>query len=305
MNILFSTELLSKLDEELQRTENQIQIISAFCTLSALQRIEDRLKKSIANKKLLVRFTLADILSGITDASLYEFCKESGWEMFVLFNLHAKTYIFDNNRCIIGSANMTNRGLNISSNANVEMSCSLEQIEKEDLKKIESLYDTAIKMDDKVYSLMLRDMNKANRTNNNLENFSWSDDIINMSNNNIEGLFSYEFPTSTISDELRNNQIEFLDINQHPNTLDDMKKAFINTRPYRWLIQTLSVEENKELYFGKLTAKLHDTMINDPKPYRKDIKEHLANLLSWTGTLCKENISIDRPNHSQRIRLIG
>lgn len=304
MGIILSKEILAQLEHELSNTRDCVQVISAFCKLPALQYVEDRLNKSVISKKLLVRFTLSDILSGTTDASLYEFCKEKGWEMFVLFNLHAKTYIFDNKHCIIGSANMTSRGLNISSSANVEISGSFEEIEEEDLKKINALYASAIKVDDKVYSLMLRDMNNANKDNNDTESASWGDDITSMSNGKVEGLFSYEFPVSTISDELRSNQIEFLDISRCPDSMDDMRKAFINTRPYKWLVQILLESDDKELYFGALTAKLHDTLVNDPKPYRKDVKEHLANLLNWVDVLCEDNISIDRPNHSQRVRLI-
>ena len=57
------------------------------------------------------------------------------------------------------------------------------------------------------------------------------------------------------------------------------------------------------MYFGQLTAELHDALVEDPKPYRKDVKTLLANLLAWAQTLRMEEVVIDKPSHSQRARL--
>lgn len=57
------------------------------------------------------------------------------------------------------------------------------------------------------------------------------------------------------------------------------------------------------MYFGELSASLHNTVVSDPKPYRKDIKIMLGNLLRLIEELEMEEIVIDRPNYSQRIRM--
>ena len=57
------------------------------------------------------------------------------------------------------------------------------------------------------------------------------------------------------------------------------------------------------MYFGKLSESLHIAVVSDPKPYRKDIKIMLMNLLKLIKKLEIEEIIIDRPNYSQRIRL--
>ena len=62
--------------------------------------------------------------------------------------------------------------------------------------------------------------------------------------------------------------------------------------------------ERKCLYFGALTEKLHNALVEDPKPYRREVKELLSNLLSWVEELEMEEIVIDRPNYSQRIRIL-
>ena len=73
---------------------------------------------------------------------------------------------------------------------------------------------------------------------------------------------------------------------------------------FRSLMRTLR-NNGGFMYFGALSAALHDAVITDPKPYRKDIKFMLANLLSIIEKLEMDEISIDRPNYSQRVRLAG
>ena len=52
-----------------------------------------------------------------------------------------------------------------------------------------------------------------------------------------------------------------------------------------------------------MTEKLHNAMVSDPKPYRRDVKNMLANLLLLIEKLDMEEIVIDRPNYSQRVRI--
>lgn len=57
------------------------------------------------------------------------------------------------------------------------------------------------------------------------------------------------------------------------------------------------------MFFGELSASLHNAVISDPKPYRKDIKQMLANMLRLIEELKMDEVVIDRPNYSQRVSL--
>lgn len=73
---------------------------------------------------------------------------------------------------------------------------------------------------------------------------------------------------------------------------------------YLWLLEILKRNEGC-LYFGALSEKLHNALVSDPKPYRRDVKQMLTNLLSLCDQLGMEEIVIDRPNYSQRVKLIN
>ena len=79
-------------------------------------------------------------------------------------------------------------------------------------------------------------------------------------------------------------------------------EAFRWSNAYLWLLTVLKENEGC-LYYGVLSEKLHNAMVSDPKPYRRDVKKMLSNLLLLIQELNMEEITIDRPNYSQRVRL--
>ena len=79
MKVFFSKETFSILKKELNNTVNNIIIVSAFCKKNILSLLEKELPSNVKEKRLLVRFSLSDVLSGATDMELYNLCKEEGW----------------------------------------------------------------------------------------------------------------------------------------------------------------------------------------------------------------------------------
>ena len=72
---------------------------------------------------------------------------------------------------------------------------------------------------------------------------------------------------------------------------------------YKWILNELNKAENKELYFGTLSSLVHDALIDDPKPYRKSVKELQNNIYSYLEVIKDKEIFFDQPNHSVRMYL--
>ena len=248
-------------------------------------------------KRLLVRFRLDDILNGSTDFSVLEIGLKSGWEVFIHFDLHAKTYIIDNKRGLTGSANLTKSGLSIGRSGNIEID-ALVDIEPKDIEKIDKLFSDAIKVDNELIEKLKIQLEKA-KSQDKAEKHSWDSSIMSLFNPHIDTLFSYELPEE---DSISvGKYYSFIDETYNGN-IDQLKESFRWSNAYLWLLNTL--KENKGcLFFGALSEKLHNAVVSDPKPYRRDIKQMLANLLSLIEQLNLEDIIIDRPNYSQRIQL--
>lgn len=298
MSILFSNEIIAAVTQELQRANTSVRIISAYCKEKSLDHLNECINSSVTDKKLLVRFRLDDVLKGSTDFGILKFAMDAGWKVYVRFDLHAKTYVVDNKRGLVGSANATNSGLSIGKVGNMEMA-TLVDIESNDIEKINKLFNDAILVDNTLMLKMKAQIDSLNGAST-TEGHSWDTSITKMFNPHIDTLFSYELPEE--SSLVSGQYLSFLD-ETFDGDKEKLKESFRWSNAYLWLLDILK-ENDGCMYFGAVTEKLHNALVSDPKPYRRDVKIMLSNLLELIDELQMEEIKIDRPNYSQRIQLI-
>ncbi|MCI9177355.1 MAG: hypothetical protein HFJ28_01985 [Clostridia bacterium] len=300
MSILISEDLKENLAQDLKQTENNISIITAFCKKEALEYIDKQLKdKEHLTKRILVRFELDDILSKATDLEIYDYCKNNNWKLYVQFNLHAKVYSIDKKICYMGSANATNKGLSLKGQGNLEMTKRFK-LDEEEKMQIEKVFFDAIVIDDKMFNEMKQQVETTPHkiaTRN-----QWRNEIIERNIKSYQILFQDDFPINDSPIQMIEDEI-FLNIHKE-NSIEEIKEKFYHTRIIQWLVNLLEAQENKEMYFGELSEKIHNSIFQEPKQYRKDIKILQTKLYNWIIALNYDNLKIDTPNHSQRIRLI-
>lgn len=298
MALLFSQEILNAVNEELRTAKDSVQIISAYCKENAIKKLNSFISDSVSEKKIMVRFRLDDILKGSTDFSVIDFCQKCGWKVYIRFDLHVKTYIVDRKRGFVGSANATNSGLSLGTHGNVEIG-TLVDIDMVDMEKVEALYEDAIFVTDSIYE-KLKAQYQTISTYEQGKQYAWNQEIYELFTPKVKTLFSYELPEK---DEFSIGEyVTFLDMTYSEKS-ESIKEAFRWSNAYLWLLNVLK-ENDGCMYFGGITEKLHNALVSDPKPYRKDVKVLLANLLSMIEKVQMEEIVVDRPNYSQRVRLI-
>jgi hypothetical protein len=110
------------------------------------------------------------------------------------------------------------------------------------------------------------------------------------------------FDATGVPSSLDERDMHLLGINGVDLNFDALRHAFKTTRIFRWLVHALK-SSGGELYFGSLTESLHSTLLDDPVVYRRDVKIVLQTLLQWCQLLGDVGVLVDRPNHSQRVRL--
>ena len=129
---------------------------------------------------MLVRFRLDDILKGSTDFEILRYGIEHGWDVYVRFDLHAKTYIVDNKRGLVGSANVTNSGLNIGKSGNMEMAAFVD-VEPDDIDKISGLFNDAILIDSDIMTNLKKQYDLVEKEERK-EGLSWDNSILKLFN---------------------------------------------------------------------------------------------------------------------------
>lgn len=315
MGLLFFDKIRVQLENELKQAKGDIQIISAFCKKEAIKFVNDHIPNSVQKKRLMVRFRLEDILSGASDLEIYNFCCDNGWELYMKHpDLHAKAYIFDESSCIVGSANLTSKGLGLIEKSNYEIAF-LSTISEEDIALIDSLFNNAKRIDDDLYKKLTKDAGRYNIDSHVKKN--WDESILKLldeklydekligekSDTKVDSLHVCDFPNGGLSDDPKPEFLDVLGVSPGTSTAT-LKKAFMRCNAYRWLKSVLEQKEGKEIYYGGLTELIHNAIDDDPKPNRKKIKELQTNFLSWIKELDIDEIQIDRPRHSERIRLL-
>ena len=135
----------------------------------------------------------------------------------------------------------------------------------------------------------------------------WSSELHQLLTEPIKHLWVHELLFTKASELLNfdanNDQhqhdIELLNLNIDELTHETLVHNFKCTNCFKWLETILSDEI--ALSFGAISKRLHDIILDDPIPYRKEIKVFVANLYTWFALLPEYEIS--RPRHSQIIRL--
>lgn len=292
MAILLSNEIMNAVKQELKTATDSVQIITAYCKLGTIEQLNDVINKVVTDKRIMLRFRMDDILKGSTDFNVAEYCLNQGWDVYIRFDLHAKTYIIDNKRGVIGSANATKSGLSDGNNGNVEMG-TLTDIEPKDKQKIEALYKDAIRVDRDLLAKMKKQIEEQ-KTDEKVKAAKWNEDIYGLFIPTVDALFTHELPEK---DEYNvGDYIDFLEIKY--TNVDEVRDAFRKSRVYKWLTNELK-KNNGEMRFGAVSSALHDAIVNDPKPYRKDVKNMQIKLYSFIKTISIEELVIDKFNYSE------
>ena len=293
-HIIHSKEIFPFIQFELTKVKNQIIIVSAYIKIAALKEIDSYLTGNM-EKILLVRFRKSDIITKSTDIELYDYCKANGWKMYFNFDLNSKIYVFEKSTYLTGRANATFSGLGLKTHANIE-SAVIGQCTPTNYSKILEVFNDAHLMNEHIIKAFKNQIQDKSVT---IFEEWFLQEVQIPKKTALRNLWVCDFPSSSNPFKLNQQDLELLGI-YNKSLPTSIEKKFKSLKCFEWLLLNV----NDEVYFGELTAKLHDALIDDPKPYRKEVKELLSNLLQWIVILEIDDFTIDRPNYSQRIRKI-
>ena len=302
--VLDNEELLSAPDfriifSELIKNAQNVQIISAYIKVNAVDWFVGNGNPKVS---LVTRFNPSDILSNATDFDALRKSLELGWDVYVHPKLHSKIYCIDKNILFIGSANFTTSGLNIYDKGNQETLCKKIYMQSDEA-YLSDIYRASYKLTSDMLEKM--EVYLGTLESSDLNSIQlWPNHIIEQEKLLLVTDFPFVKPGEYCSEYEDNSKYTFAYIETWLNDPIKKKEYLKNTKSYRWLISTLNNVEEKQIYYGNLTKLLHDGLDEDPKPYRKDIKVLLSNLLAYVEYYAKDEIELSRPNYSQLIKII-
>ncbi len=317
----FSTERSSLLNTEtfrnllgnaLEKSQNSVIILSAYVKSVGVNWLKDKIINKNVKCTIVTRWNKGDLAQGSSDLECYSLAKDNGWKFKVLQDLHAKVMLIDNDILFIGSPNLTGKGMSLVPVSNEELGIKVKPL-NEDLKIINQLVEDAISIDENIINKLeewQKNLPKIDKPK--IPNFPSS--IEETFQEKFNKLWVNNFPWCDVeylisnADKKEDNIIHDLDLfglgNIEKSKFEkNLKESFFQSKLFNWLIKKLESEDDKSIYFGRLSSIIHDNLVDDPKPYRKDVKQLQTNLYSYIKYFKPKNIQYDRPNFSEVIKL--
>ncbi len=311
--LISGSELDDWLRQAIAATQHEALLCSAYIRSAAFLRIVmSRVLEEPLRASVLVRWQAQDLLSGASDLKLYEICCEHNIDLFMRMDFHGKVYAVPPNGIGVGSTNITAGGLGFKSQANAEMN-TLVTCSDENVRIVRSQFHGATRVTDQLYERIRLDLECMQKSE--IPSPQWSLDVISMLQPPVS-------PTSLLVDEClltdgrwwaqglgeardtsAEHDLRLLGMDSGRRSEGELPSALRRTKCVRWLTDQLMRVPQRELYFGALSAALHEALLDDPGPRRSEVKSLLQNLLSWIQLAGLPELSVDRPTHSQRVRL--
>ena len=310
---LLNTETFRNLlGNALENSTKSVIILSAYVKTVGVNWLKEKIGDKKIKCTIVARWNNGDLAQGSSDLECYHLAKANGWSFKVLKDLHAKVMLVDNNILFIGSPNLTGRGMSLVPVPNKEMGIKVQALEP-DLKIINQLVDDSTFVDDEFVKILeewKKNLPKIEKPK--IPNFPKI--IDNKLKEKFNQLWVNNFPWSQIqyllenSDKKEDNIVHDLELFgltdiKRTDLEKELKESFLQSKIFNWLIKKLEAEENKEIYFGRLSSIIHDGLVDDPKPYRQDVKLLQANLYDYIKYFKPVNIICDQPNFSERLSL--
>lgn len=294
--------------DALPRMTAPLRFCSAFMRSEAINPLLELLPVGVTGRAL-VRWRFEDVLKGASDLEVYELCKRHGISLYMRQQFHGKVYALPPIGIGTGSANATQAGFGILSHSNDEV-CNLVPSSLENLALIDEFFIGATLIDDELIDLLRQAVDASCSTDN---AGSWPEEVLRKLNPEPP-------PPRLLVDQCLwsdgawfvHSRMPSTEAEQHDSVLlglapgasmIDVYRALERNAALCWFRNQLESADSAEMYFGQISQYLHSALLDDPGMHRSQVKAILQNLLSWIGLCRLPGFIIDRPRHSQRIRL--
>ena len=287
----------------LSSAEQEVIVMSAFIKLDALKWLIENSKTS--NLTVVARWQPADLAAGACDLECFYLCDEANIPFGISQNLHGKVYIVDS-KIFIGSANLTSKGMSLSHSGNDEFGTGFEYGHTE-RSKVRDYLGSVNWLERDTVGLMAEFLASLEREKSAKPN-EWPQQISKKIRPQPIGVWFHDLPMCSLN-QLLTQSAEPSAIAHDLDCLrstkgagaDELLKGFMSSPVCFWLETQL--HDYGELSFGKVTSLFHNQLLDDPMPYRKRIKEGVANLFDWASR-CNSKFEVVRPHYSEVIRAV-
>lgn len=303
--------MFNKLLEFIEESESII-IYVPYIKLNSLNSL---IKNQTNIKSIIVKWEPKDLLLGSSDIAVYPYLKERDITLFRNPRIHLKAFLDSGRRAFIGSANISQRALNIPefNNYNYEIATIVDDLTFEDRLYFDFIKAESLLITDNIYEQIKTQLLSLSLLSTSNQDFKFkiefpdkdflisslplSYDLQIIYSNYLNQTSKNENDLKAITHDLALYNIPLgLDIE---NLKVLLKFNFFNHPFIERFLKNL--DKNDEIYFGEAKDWIHKNCSNVPLPRKWEIKESIQTLFKWIVDLSDGIYESDRPNYSQRL----
>lgn len=294
-----------------KNVSGEVSICSAFLRSQILKDLSHQIPNS-TSVRVMARWQIGDLLAGASDLESYKVCTSLGWRFFVSLSFHGKLFHLPPHGILVGSANATHAGFGLMPKGNLE-ACTVVPESSDNIRFVDGLFAGGSEINDSLFGEMEE---AVNHSADKSVSYDWPYSILQAFSKRFyhtTGLFLNECFKSNGAEILSLSSaltaeatadLSLLGLTEQVFDLDLYALRFKRTKIF-YLLMGLLERRGGEVYFGALSAAVHDWLLENPAPHRVDIKILVKNLYGWIAGLGidRTGLYIDRPNHSERIKV--
>lgn len=294
---MITDDLMSYTQGFVDDTSEELLLFSAYTTSEALREVLGQVDDEV-EVKVITRWSREDIENGSSDLDVFRVVQEHDGQLFRHPSLHLKLFLKDKEEKIFGSANLTSNGLGISEDGNIENLSEFLRVTPEDILFVNKILKQSQKVSQEMVEEFRRQLEEE-------ETDDWDESKLSEYDVSEEGIFVNDFPfTSDPEIVLENPYLKkvqhdkvIFDLPEEP-TREDLVRGFGDSEVISWFDDLFDESMN----FGSLSGRIHNELLDEPPPYRTEVKEIQGNLFNWIDELLQDKYEISVPGeHSQVI----
>jgi len=306
------------LNPQIEEFIQQSSSLFIFVPYIKLNSLTNLLENNLSCKTIVVRWEPKDLIVGASDPEVYELCKQKGIQLFRNSRLHLKAFVDEYKKCLLGSANISSRALNNpeTKKYNYELATILDNLSFEDRLYFSIILNESMLITDSIYDQIMAQLPSKRKEFPNESDFNIE---INTPDKNflisslpmsssVKTLTRIYIEKKGIHEEELNCAMHDLALYNIPLDLQEndfikrLTESFLAHPFIKAFILMLQLKGG-EIYFGEAKAWIHENCADVPTPRQWEITENLQILYKWFVELGDGSLVVDRPNHSERLRI--
>lgn len=306
------------LTSELKNFVQQSKRSKVFVPYVKLHSLEELYKDIATPEILVVRWDPMDFVSGVSDIEIFDFCKVNNITLYRNHRLHLKAFISNFERCFLGSANITSKGINLPeiSNHNYELATTVDKLSIEDRLYFNIILNESSLITDNIYQQILKQIPEAKARFPKPSKFKIGIEYPdkNFLISSLPMTYDLDILQSIYQERGHEDEVE-LNCALHDLALygiafglsenDFIVRLRISFFKHPFIISFLDqLDEKGELYFGEAKAWIQNNCSDVPTPRKWEITSNIQILYRWIERLGDGKYGVDRPNYSERLHLI-